>query len=63
MRNGWIRDCGIMEHYVNNILHYEDGPAIYSLSEDWEAWYYKGKFIDCHSQEEFERIIKLKLFW
>lgn len=63
MRNGWIRDCGIMEHYVNDKLHHDDGPAVYSLIHEWESWYYHGQRINCNSQEEFERLIKLKEFW
>jgi hypothetical protein len=29
----------------------------------YKEWYYEGEEINCKSQEEFERIIKLKLFW
>ena len=41
--------------------HRLDGPAI-----DWEnskQWWYRGKWILCSSQQEFEKIIKLKAFW
>lgn len=27
MKNGWIIDCNIWRHYVNDKLHREDGPA------------------------------------
>jgi hypothetical protein len=49
-------------YYLNNKFHRLDGPAI-----EWnfgiKQWYYEGKFIYCKSQKEFERCIKLKLFW
>jgi hypothetical protein len=48
--------------FQNDKYHRLDGPAI-----EWEDgdkwWYYEGEKIKCDSQEEFERIIKLKLFW
>jgi hypothetical protein len=53
---------GYKEWYQNGLLHRIDGPAV-----EWEdgdkCWYYEDKYIDCNSQEEFERYIKLKLFW
>lgn len=49
--------------------HRLDGPAIeYKLAESnpneesYNEWWYKGKFIDCSSQQEFERKIKLLAF-
>jgi hypothetical protein len=46
----------------NNILHKEDGPAV-EHSNGNKYWYYKGKKIDCKTNEEFLRIMKLRLFW
>jgi hypothetical protein len=46
----------------HQFLHRIDGPAIdepYGRKE----WYYEGTKINCASQEEFERWIKLKVFW
>ena len=49
-------------YYINDKLHRLDGPAaIYN--NGYEEWYYEGKRIDCNSQKEFERYLKLKLFW
>ena len=42
--------------------HRLDGPAI-EYSNGTKYWFYFGKYIMCSSQQEFERIIKLKLFW
>ena len=47
---------------TNGKYHREDGPAI-EFPDDTKMWYYKGKYIDCSSQEEFIRLIKLKSFW
>jgi hypothetical protein len=48
--------------YQNGLLHRIDGPAIEWFEGDKE-WFYEDQKIDCNSQEEFERYIKLKLFW
>lgn len=32
-------------------------------ANSYNKWYYDGQEILCRSQEEFERIIKLKAFW
>ena len=49
-------------YYLNDKLHRIDGPA-----REWangaKEWWIEGKQIKCNSQEEFERLIKLKLFW
>ena len=42
--------------------HRVDGPAIEYANGD-KHWYYRGKYISCSSQQEFEKIIKLKAFW
>ena len=47
--------------YKEDKLHRLDGPAIEWL--DGKGWYYEGKFIKCSSQEEFIRLLNLKLFW
>jgi hypothetical protein len=48
--------------YQNGKRHRIDGPAI-EYSDGYKEWWFKGNYIDCKSQEEFERLIKLKLFW
>ncbi len=42
-------------------IHRLDGPAIDYQNE--KSWYYQGKKIPCSSQEEFERLLRLKVFW
>jgi endo-1,4-beta-mannosidase len=48
--------------YLNNKLSREDGPAI-EYANGYKAWYLNGKEINCSSQEEFLRLMKLKAFW
>lgn len=47
--------------YKHGVFHREDGPAV-KLNNELH-WFYNGKKIDCHSTEEFLRIVKLKAFW
>ena len=42
-------------------FHREDGPAV-EYSNGLKYWYYHDQYIDCQSQEEFERIIALLIF-
>ena len=48
--------------YQNGLLHRINGPAE-EYSNGKKYWWIEGKRIDCNSQEEFERYLKLKLFW
>lgn len=48
--------------YQNGQLHREDGPAV-EYANGYKAWHFKGKKIDCSSQQKFEQLIKLKSFW
>lgn len=50
------------EWWVNGKRHRLDGPAI-MWSDGTKAWYIDDKPVRCNSQEEFERLIKLDLFW
>ena len=47
--------------YLNDLLHREDGPAAEYANGD-NYWYYRGNHIDCKDNQEFLRIIKLKIF-
>ena len=47
---------------INGLLHRLDGPAIEGI-DGRKYWYFHGKYINCNSQEEFERLIRLKAFW
>jgi hypothetical protein len=50
---------GSKEWYIDGRLHRLDGPAIEWNDGDQE-WYINGKRIDCNSNEEFLRIVKMK---
>ena len=62
MKNGLIRFNGSKFWYKNDLLHKEDGPAIEYVNAN-NYWYLNGKEIHCSTQEEFERLLKLKAFW
>jgi len=47
---------------LNSKCHRIDGPTIERANGDKE-WYYQGKKINCSSNEEFFRLLKLKVFW
>jgi len=54
--------------YKNGKPHRLDGPAImylanYSQTNEKNVWCYNGKTMNCHSQEEFEKLIKLSILW
>jgi hypothetical protein len=65
MRNGlFITGFEIKKWYNNNKLHRLNGPAYMDMIyRECMQWYYNGKYIRCSSQEEFERLIKLRLLW
>jgi hypothetical protein len=54
-----IWDDGDKEYWQNDKLHRLDGPAI-KFCTGYEEYWIEGKQ---YSKYEFERIIKLKLFW
>lgn len=47
--------------FINGKCHREDGPAII-LANGYIAWYIHGQKIECETQEEFLRIVKMKAF-
>ena len=47
--------------YIHGRLHRMDGPAVELVNES-KQWWYHDQYINCHSQEEFERIISLFIF-
>ena len=49
---------GSEEWRINGRMHRIDGPAV-NYSNGYKEWYYYGQYINCKSQEEFERIIEL----
>jgi len=48
--------------FLHGRRHRIDGPAI-EYYNGTKFWYYHGEQIICFSQEEFERLIKLKALW
>ena len=44
------------------VPHRLDGPAI-EYSNGNKEWYYKGEEINCSTQVEFEKSLKLKAYW
>ena len=51
-----------VQYWIHGKLHRLDGPAV-NFSNGRKRWYYEGKKIDCSTQEEFERILKLMFLW
>ena len=54
--------AGRKEWWVNGQLHREDGPAV-ELNNGHKLWFYYGKGVECSTQQQFEKLIKLKAFW
>lgn len=45
-------------------LHRIKGPAVIGIAQPQKkAWWYLGTRVECQSQEEFEKRIKLMMFW
>jgi len=53
---------GTKEWYIEGKLHREAGPAI-EHSNGYKEYWYLDKRIRCNSDEEYIRLINLKLFW
>jgi hypothetical protein len=53
---------GYKAWYWHGKLHREDGPAI-EHANGYKAWFYHRQRIDCQSNQEFLRLVKLKAFW
>jgi len=47
---------------MNNQIHRLDGPAIERVGDE-KQWWINGKQINCETQKEFERLLKMKAFW
>jgi hypothetical protein len=48
--------------YLNDKLHREDGPAMEHVNGK-KAWCLNGVRIPCKTQKEFERLMRLRVFW
>jgi hypothetical protein len=54
---------GHKEWWINGKLHRESGPAI-DMGGWGKTWWINGKMLDgCDTQEQFERLMKLRVFW
>jgi hypothetical protein len=58
-----IDDWGHTDWYEHGNLHRLDGPACISRDGEMLLWYVNDKNVKCKTQEEFERLMKLKAFW
>jgi hypothetical protein len=60
----WLHESpsGDKFYFRNLEFHREDGPAI-ELANGNKSWYLNDIQIPCKTQEEFERIMRLKTFW
>jgi len=47
--------------FTHGKLHRLDGPAV--IFGGIKEWWINDEQINCSSQEEFEKILKLKIFW
>jgi hypothetical protein len=56
------RSDNVEEWFFNGKLHRLDGPAS-SDGEGNQEWHVDGHRIYCENNEEFLRLVKLKLFW
>lgn len=53
---------GDKQWHQNGKLHRLDGPAVDHVY-GYKEWWVEGNNIDCKTQEEFERLMRLKAFW
>ncbi len=53
---------GEKQWYFHDKRHRLDGPAV-EYGDGRKEWYYLGDKVECESQEEFERLIKLRSLW
>jgi hypothetical protein len=63
----WIKTYNDTEEMANKKwseirFHKLDGPFI-ERSDGKQEWWVDGKKLDCSTQEEFERLMKLRAFW
>jgi len=72
-RKRWYEDDALIKcqfldgstyYYMDNGIgrHRIDGPAV-EYPDGYQEWWINNKRISCHSQEEFEKFMKMKAFW
>jgi hypothetical protein len=57
----WIKEITYPNGTKDQIKHNLNGPAI-NCADGHQSWWINGQKINCSSQIEFERILKLKPF-
>jgi hypothetical protein len=55
-------NSGSKYYFLNGKNHREDGPAVEYANGD-KSWYLNDIQVFCETQEEFERLMRLKAFW
>ena len=55
-------DNGNKYWYKEGKCHRIDGPAV-EFVDGYKLYYYLGKQIECNSNEEYFKLLKLKAFW
>jgi len=55
-------NSGSKYYFLNGKNHREDGPAI-EFAGGGKYWYVNDIQVFCTTQEEFERLMRLKAFW
>ena len=53
---------GLKYWFIEGKLHRLDGPAIEDFN-GYKEYYYLDKKIECSSNEEYFKLLKLKAFW
>jgi len=54
-----------VEYFLNGLSHRVDGPAViyFSFATKANEWWVNGQKLDCKSNKEFFKLLKLKAFW
>ena len=63
-----INRLGDKRWRYNGLIHRLNGPAIILNHSTFNSyvvkdWWFNDQYIKCSSQEEFDRLIKLRLLW
>ena len=61
MVNLLIDELGFKQYLLNNKFHRLNGPTF--VGRFIKSWFLNGHLIDCNSQEEFDRFVKLRVLW
>jgi hypothetical protein len=56
------KQCGEHITFIK-LFEYPNGGILYQYEDGQQYWYYQGTQLNCKTQEEFDRLMKLKAFW